>query len=181
MIVPHSAAKSSFNPRISSSFVAVILNSLQYFRSTQPNSVRAIRHWGFAPLRSRLHSQWAVEHCEAEDFGFGDVWAVTFAAGSVKEGAGMVSHARFLPLAGKDIDEFVGEGMDVRGNGDAGAELAQDRDAACCFVLVEREQLDAKVRAGLPLFVLRQGHVLKHGSMKGPAWEYLQVFCRSTT
>src|SRR5258705_1246390 len=109
------------------------------------------------------------------------MWPVTLASGSMKESAGMVSDAGLFPFAGKNVDELICEGMDMRRYSDARVELAQDRHAACCFVLVENEQLDTGVRPRLPLFVLCQSCVLKHGSMKARAWEYLQVFCRSTT
>src|SRR5438093_5430456 len=102
---------------------------------------------------------------------------VALAGGSMKESAGVIRDAGLFPFAGKDIDELICQGMDMRGYSDARVELAQDRHAAGCFVLMEDEQLHACVRARLPLLVLGQSRVLKHGSMKARAAEHLQVFC----
>jgi hypothetical protein len=52
--------------------------------------------------------------------------------------------------------------MNVRRDGHAGVKFAEHRDAAGLFVFMEREQLDPRIRSGLPRFVFGQGHVREH-------------------
>jgi len=112
---------------------------------------------------SGIHDrQWPIKNREADDFGFGDVRAVSDAAGSEEKCAVGVSDSRFFPLAGKDVHELVGLGVDVGGDGHSREEFSQHRDAAGLFVFVERHEFNAGIRTGLPLFVFGQCNVWKH-------------------
>ncbi len=42
--------------------------------------------------------------------------------------------------------------MDVRRNGDAGVKFSQDGDTLSFLVLVEDQEFDARIGAGLPFF-----------------------------
>ena len=103
---------------------------------------------------------------------------VSFAAQGVEVRARVIDDSGFFPFAGEDVDVFVGERMNVRGNSRACVKLSKDGQAASRFVLVQNEQLDASVRAGLPLFVLRQNRVLEHASIKARRGKFASLLAR---
>jgi hypothetical protein len=53
--------------------------------------------------------------------------------------------------------------MNVRWHGHTRVKLPQNRDAARRFVFVQDQQLDTRIRAGLPGLVFGQSNVLEHG------------------
>src|SRR6185369_2731737 len=99
------------------------------------------------------HRQRSIENRQADDFGFGDVRAVGDPAGGEEECSGAVGHTRFFPIARKNINELIGIGMDMGGDGHSSVEFTQNRHATGLLVFVERHELDAGVGTGLPLFV----------------------------
>src|SRR5581483_10140131 len=89
-------------------------------------------------LRTRrwFNRQRPIEDGQADDFGACDGGAVRLAARSEEEGAGMIGHTGFFAFAGKNIGGFIRQRMDVRRDGYARSELAQDGHAAGGFVFV---------------------------------------------
>jgi hypothetical protein len=105
-------------------------------------------------LYSGIHDgQRSIKNRQTDDFGFGDVRAMRYAARREEKCAGCVGHTRFFPIARENINELIGIGMNVGGDGHSSVEFTQDRHATGLLVFVERHELDAGVGTGLPLFV----------------------------
>ena len=92
---------------------------------------------------------------------------MAFAARRVKEGSGTVNDAGFLPFTGKDVNRFIGLRMNMRRDGDAGGELAENSHAAGFFIFMQDEKFDAGIGAWLPGFLRLMREVLKHGFIQG--------------
>src|SRR5258706_15317839 len=99
------------------------------------------------------------------------MWAVGGASRRKEKRTGRVLCAGFLPFAGKDINGLVRFRVNVGRDPYPRVEFAEYRDTAGLLVLVQHHQLDAWVRAGLPLFIFCQRNVREHGPIESVYWQ----------
>jgi hypothetical protein len=97
------------------------------------------------------------------------------AFGGEEIGAGRIGFSGLFPLAGEDVNGFVGVGVHVGRDGDSGVEFAEHDDATGDVVLLQDEEFDACVRAGLPGFLSGGCDVWEHGGRSNACGLKLQA------